>query len=175
MEGVVARDLSSASPATNLDGRLAVQESPLYSRALLCNYAVSGVENGWALFTHTAPHCGPLRALSEVDVRGNDVVTVPSPSRPDMAVLAGIDLDRTVIDRLFQGTLVPLTTLTVLLDGVAYPLITDNAAEPFLVKTPASVRGTNLEIDAHTIGFGRTRAMGQSDITARLRFYEMRV
>ena len=170
--------LSPASPAIGLGGiggRLGVQESPRYSRALLCNYTVSGVENRWALFTHTGPHCGPLTALSQVPVHENDVITVPAPSGPDMAVLVGIDLEPTIVDRLFQGTVAPLTTFTVVLDGVSYRLIAANAAEPFLVKTPASVDGTNLQIHAHTIGVGRILSIGQHDLAARLRFYEMRV
>ena len=136
---------------------------------------MSGVENRWALFTRTGPHCGPLIALSQVPVRGNDVITVPAPSGPDMAVLVGIDLKPTVIDRLFQGTVAPLTTFTVVLDGVAYRLIAANAAEPFLLNAPASVDGTNLQIRAHTIGVGRTPSLGQGNVAARLRFYEMRV
>lgn len=84
-------------------------------------------------------------------------------------------MDQTVADRLFQGTVVPLTNFTVVLDGVTYRLITKNAAEPFLVSTPASVAGTNLQIHAHTIGVGRKVNLLQPDVTARLRFYEMRV
>jgi hypothetical protein len=167
--------VSATSPATGIDSRLGTQESPLYSRALLCNYTLSGVENRWALFTRTGPHCGPLTPISEVDPSKNSPVTVPAPSGPDMAVLVGIDLDPTVLDRLFQGTIAPLTTFTVVLDGVGYRLIAGNAAEPFLVVTPASVNGTNLEIHAHTIGVGRTQALGQGGVHARLRFFEMRV
>jgi hypothetical protein len=168
--------LSPASPATgSIDGRLGVQESPRYSRALLCNYTLKGIENRWALFTHTGPHCGPLTALSQVPVRGNDVITVPAPSGPEMAVLVGIDREATVVDRLFQGTVAPLTIPTVVLDGVAYRLIAANAAEPWLVNGPASVDGTNLQIHAHTIGVGRAPSLGQGDVAARLRFYEMRV
>jgi hypothetical protein len=167
--------LSPASPAIGAYGRLGVQESPRYSRALLCNYTVSGVENRWALFAHTGSHCGPLTALSQVPVHGNEVITVPAPSGPDMAVLVGIDLERTVVDRLFQGTVAPLTISTVVLDGVAYRLIAANAAEPFLVNAPASVDGTNLQIHAHTIGVGCAPSLGQCDVAARLRFYEMRV
>ena len=85
--------LSPDSPAIGTDGRLGVQESPRYSHALLCNFTMSGVENRWALFTRTGPHCGPLIALSQVSVRGNNVITVPAPSGPDMAVLVGIDLE----------------------------------------------------------------------------------
>lgn len=167
--------LSPASPAIGIDGRLGVQESPRYSRALVCNYTVSGVENRWALFTRSGPHCGPLTALSQVPVRGNDVITVPAPSGPDMAVLVGIDLEPTVVDRLFQGAVAPLAIPTVVLDGVTYRLIAANAAEPFLVNTPASVDGTNLQIHAHTIGVGRAPSLGQGGVAARLRFYEMRV
>lgn len=167
---------SPASPATGtIDGRLGVQQSPRYSRALLCNYTVSGVERRWALFTKTGPHCTPLTALSQVPVRGNDMITIPSPSAPGMAVLVGIDLQPTVVDRLFQGTVIPLTIPTVVLDGVSYRLIAANAAEPFLLNTPASVEGTNLQIHAHTIGVGHAPSLGQSDTAARLRFYEMRV
>jgi hypothetical protein len=172
-EFVLSR-VSATSPATGIDGRLATQESPLYTRALLCNYAVSGVENHWALFTRTAPHCGPLIELSEIDV-GKEPVTVPLPSGLGMAVLVGLDLRPTIIDRLFQGTIVPLTAFTAVLDGVSYRLIADNAAEPFLVVTPAAVNGTNLEIQAHTIGVGRTQALGQRGVRARLRFFGMRV
>ena len=168
--------LSPASPATgSIDGRLGVQKSPRYSRALLCNYTVKGIENRWALFTHTGPHCGPLTALSQIPVRGNDVITVPAPSGPDMAVLVGIDLEPTVVDRLFQGAVAPLTIPTVVLDGVTYRLIAANAAEPFLVNTPASADGTNLQIHAHTIGVGRAPSLGRGDVAAQLRFYEMRV
>jgi hypothetical protein len=166
---------SPASPATSIDGRLGVEESPRYSRALLCDYTVSGVENRWALFSHTGPHCGQLTALSQVPVRENDVIKVPAPSGPGMAVLVGIDLQPTVVDRLFQGTVVPLTIPTIVLDGVSYRLIAANAAEPFLINAPASVDGTNLQIHAHTIGVGRAPSLGQSDVAARLRFYEMRV
>ncbi len=166
---------SPASPAIDLDGRLGVQESPRYSRGLLCNYTVSGVESRWALFTHTGPHCGPLTALTQVIVHGNDVITVPPPSRPGLAVLVGIDLQPTIVDWLFQGTLVPLNIPTVVLDGVTYRLIGANAAEPFLISAPASVEGTNLQIHADTIGVGRAPSLGQSNISARLRFYEMRV
>jgi len=172
---VLSRLSSAASPATGIDGHLGVQESPRYSRALLCNYTVSGVENRWALLTHTGPHCGPLTALSQVPVGGNGVVTVPAASGPNMAVLVGIDLHPTIIDLLFQGTIAPLTVPTVVLDGVAYRLMPKNAAEPFLIRTPSSVDGTNLEIHAHTIGIGRAPSLGQGDVTARLRFYEMRV
>ncbi|OBI89838.1 hypothetical protein [Mycobacterium asiaticum] len=167
--------VSTASPAAGINGRLAAQESPLYSRALLCNFAVAGVENKWALFTRSAQHCGPLTKISEVEVSGNGSVKVPAPSAPDMAVLVGIDLNPTIIDRLFQGTILPLTTPTVTLDGTSYRLVTGNAAEPFLVNTPGSVRGTNLEIHSHAIGVGRSRALGQGPANARLRFYEMRV
>jgi hypothetical protein len=168
--------LSPASPATSsIDGRLGVQESPRYSRALLCNYTLKGVEDRWALFTRSAPHCGPLTALSQATVHGNDVITVPAPSGPGMAVLVSIDLRPTIVDRLFQGTVAPLTIPTVVLDGITYRLIGANAAEPFLVNTPASVDGTNLRMRAHTIGVGRAPSLGQSGDVARLRFYEMRV
>lgn len=167
--------LSPASPAIGIDGRLGVEESPRYSRALLCNYTVSGIEDRWALFTRTRPHCGQLTALSQVPIHQDDVITVPTPSGPGMAVLVGIDLQPTVIDRLFQGTVIPLTIPTIVLDGVSYRLIAANAAEPFLINTPVSVEGTNLQIQAHTVGVGRAPALGQSDIAARLRFYEMRV
>jgi hypothetical protein len=140
-EFVLSR-LSAASPATGIDGRLAVQESPRYSRTLLCNYTVSGIENRWVLFTRTGRHCGPLTELSEVAVHEKDVITVPTPSGPNMAVLVAIDLDRIIFDRLFQGTIAPLAISTVVLDGVTYRLTTRNAAEPFLVTTPASVEGT---------------------------------
>jgi hypothetical protein len=168
---------SPASPATGvggMGGRLGVEESPRYSRALLCNYTLTGVENRWALFTHTGPHCGPLTALSKVTVHGNDVIAVPAPSGPNMAVLVGIDLEPTVVDRLLQGTVAPPTAWTVVLDGITYRLIGANAAEPFLLNTPVQVDGTNLQIDAHTIGVGHTSSMGQQG-AVRLRFYEMRV
>ena len=165
--------LSATSPAVGMDGRLGVQESPRYSRALLCDYTVGGVENRWALFTRSAPHCGAPTALSQVSVRGNDVITVPAPSGPDKAVLVGIDLQPTVVDRLIQGTVLPLAIPTVVLDGVSYRLIAANAAEPFLVNSPASVDGTDLQIHAHTIGVGHAPSLGQGDVTARLRFYEM--
>ncbi len=167
--------LSAASPAVGMDGRLGVQESPRYSRALLCNYTVSGVESRWALFRRSGPHCGPLTPLSQVPVRGNDVISVPAPSGLDKAVVVGIDLQPTVVERLFQGTLVPLTISTVVLDGVSYRLVAANAAEPFLVNSPASVDGTNLQIRAHTISVGGAPSLGQGDVAARLRFYEMRV
>lgn len=166
--------VSSTSPATGIDGRLGTQESPLYSRALLCNYSLRGVENRWALFARTGSHCGPLTGLSEVAI-GMKPVTVPAPSGPDMAVLVGIDLDPTIIDQLFQGTIAPLATFTVVLDGVSYRLINGNAAEPFLVVSPASVKGTDLDIHAHTIDVGRSQSLGQGGVHARLRFFEMRV
>ncbi|MGO9154936.1 MAG: hypothetical protein ACLP9N_18090, partial [Mycobacterium sp.] len=162
--------------APNIDHRVGVQESPRYSRALLCDFRVSGIANGWALFTHSGfPRCGPLTPLSEIPIDGNDVITVPAPSGPDMAVLVGIDLEPTILDRLFQGTVAPLSIPTLVLDGVAHRLVPANAAEPFLVNSPASVKGTNLQIHAHTIGVGRTPSLGQGGVAARLRFYEMRV
>ncbi|WP_204080587.1 hypothetical protein [Mycobacterium riyadhense] len=173
-EFVLSR-VSSIVPATGIDNRLGTQESPLYSRALLCAYTLAGVENHWALFTRTAPRCGPLAKLSEVDVDNNNAVTIPAPSAPDKAVLMGIDLAPTVIDRLFLGTVIPLTTFTVVLDGTSYRLIPSNAADPFLVITPSSVNGSNLEIHAHTVAVGRSHALGQSPVHARLRFYEMGV
>ncbi|MGD1174054.1 hypothetical protein ACKUVQ_12305 [Mycobacterium seoulense] len=164
-----------ATPSIGIDGRLGVQESPRYSRSLLCNYTMSGVENGWALFTHTSPHCGPLTPLSQGRVHANDLINVPAPSRPDAAVLVAIDLEPTLVDRLFQGTVAPLSIPTVMLDGVTYRLIAANAAEPFLVTTPTSVNGTNLQIQSHTVSVGRTPSLGQGDVVAGLRFYEMRV
>ena len=103
------------------------------------------------------------------------MITVPAPSGPDKAVLVSIDREPSVPDRLFQGTVAPLTIPTVVLDGVAYRLIAANAAEPFLVNTPSSVDGTNLQIHAHTIGVGRAPSLGQGDVAARLHFYEMSV
>ncbi|CAM4078934.1 hypothetical protein MB901379_02145 [Mycobacterium basiliense] len=166
---------SPTSPATGINQRLGVQENPLYSRALLCNFLRSAVQDDWALFTHTRPRCGPLDPISQVVVRDGDAVAVPAPSGPDNAVLVGIDLEPTIVDRLFMGSLVPLTSFTVILDGVSYRLIAANAAEPFLVRTPSSVHSTNLEIASRTIGIDRSRSLGQSKPTARLRFYEMRV
>lgn len=166
--------LSSASPATGIiDGRLGVQESPRYARTLLCNYVVAGVEGRWALFTRSASRCGPLIEVSQVDVRANDVVTVPTRTTPNTAVLVGIDLHPTLIDRLFEGTVASLTIPTIALDGVPYRLIAANAAEPVLINTPADANGTNLEINAHTIGIGRVPSFGQSGVVARLHFYEM--
>jgi hypothetical protein len=92
-----------------------------------------------------------------------------------MAVLMRIDLRPTLIDQLFQGVVAPLTIPTVVLDGVTYRLVAANAGEPFLLNTPASVAGTNLQIHAHTVGVGRAPSLGQGDVAARLRFYEMRV
>ncbi|GJO43195.1 hypothetical protein [Mycobacterium marinum] len=166
---------SATSPATGINGRLGVQENPLYSRALLCDFRRSAVEDHWALFTHTQPRCGPLTPISEVVVHDGKPVPVPKPSGPDVAVLVGVDLEPTFIDRLFMGSLVPLTSFTVNLDGVSYRLIAGNAAEPFLIKTPDSVSATNLEIDSRTIGVDRSRSLGQGKPTARLRFYEMHV
>jgi hypothetical protein len=171
----VLSHVSATVPAMGIDGRLATQESPLYSRALLCNYTVNGVENRWALFSRTGPHCGQLTALSEATLHDHEVVPVPPPSAPGKAVLVGIDLIRTVFDQLFQGAVVPLTTSTVVLDGATYRLVAANAAEPFVVSTPSSVNGTNLEIHAHTIGVGRKPSWGLHNASARLRFYEMTV
>ncbi|KZS64553.1 hypothetical protein [Mycobacterium pseudokansasii] len=171
---VVSRQ-SPTSPATGINDRLDVQENPLYSRSLLCDFGVRGAENHWELLARSQPRCGPLVPISEVVVRDGNSVTVPAPTRPHTAVLVGIDLDRTIVDRLFMGSLIPLTTFTVVLDGVSYRLTAGNAAEPFLVNTPDSVTATNLKIHSHTIGVGRTRSLGQHDPTARLRFYEMRV
>jgi hypothetical protein len=168
--------LSPATPATGIDGRLGVQESPRYSRAILCNYAVNGIAGRWALFAHTGPRCGPLTPLSQVTIRGNEAVTVPAPSGPGKAVLVGVDLQRTILDRMFQGSLAPLAIPTVVLDGLSYRLVAANAVEPFLVSSPASVEGTNLQIHAHTIGVGRApTSLDFGDVTARLRFYEVRV
>ncbi|MCX2933905.1 hypothetical protein ORI20_26905 [Mycobacterium sp. CVI_P3] len=168
--------LSPASPAIGpIDGRLSVQQSPRYSRSLLCNYTVKDVADRWALFEHTGPRCGPLTPVSEVTIRAGEMVGVPAPSRPDVAVLVGIDLQPTIIDQLFQGAIVPLTIPTLALDGVDYRLISANAAEPFLVNSPASVDGTDLQIRARTIGVGRAPTLGQAGIIARLRFYEMPV
>jgi hypothetical protein len=167
--------ISSASPATGIDGRLGVQESPLYSRALLCDYKLSGIENRWALFTHTTPHCGPLTPLSQVSIREHDTVNIPPPSGPDTAILVGIDLDHSIKERLLQETFAVATIPAIALDGVTYRLVARNAEEPFLVMAPASVAGTNLQIRAHNIGIGRRNSLDTTLRTARLRFYEMRV
>jgi hypothetical protein len=171
----VLSQVSADSPATGQDGRLGVQESPRYSRALLCDYTVSSVENRWALLVHSDSHCGPLTALSQFTIHENDMITVPDPSGPNVAVLAGIDLEETAVDRLFQGTVAPLISFSVVLDGNSYRLVTKNAAEPFLVKSPPSVNGTNLQIHAHTVRVSRSQLLGHHDATARLRFYEMRL
>ncbi|MBW0017791.1 MAG: hypothetical protein JO236_09645, partial [Mycobacterium sp.] len=42
---------SPTSPATGINDRLGVQENPLYSLALLCNYTRTDAENGWILFS----------------------------------------------------------------------------------------------------------------------------
>ncbi|EHB49706.1 hypothetical protein MycrhDRAFT_5093 [Mycolicibacterium rhodesiae JS60] len=169
--------LSPTSPSIGAnDGRLGVQESPRYSRALLCDYMVKGVENGWVLFEHSNSRCGPLTPLSEATVSDGKQITIPAPSGPDKAVLVGIDLEPTLADRLFQGALAPVFVPTVTLDGVIYRLIAANAAEPFLVSTPPGADGTNLQVNAHTIGVGRVApGFGYSGATARLRFYEMSV
>jgi hypothetical protein len=166
---------SPTLPATGIDGRLGTQESPLYSRALLCNYTVEDVDDRWVRFARTGPHCGRLIARSEATVHGSERVTIPAPSAPNMAVLVGMDLHRNLLDRLFQGVVVPLTTFTVVLDGVGYRLVSANAAEPFLVDTPPSVNRTNLEIRAHTIGVGRSPSWFPAGATAHLRFYELPV
>lgn len=167
--------LSPTTPATGIDGRLATQESPRYSRALLCDYTVDGVKNHWALFTRTGCHCGALTAVLEITIHGGDAVTVPALSAPGRAALVVIELDQTVFDWLFQGAVAPLTTSTVALDGVTYRLVAANAAEHFLVNTPSSVDGTNLQIHAHTVRIGRRPSWGLQDVSARLRFYEMQV
>jgi len=172
---LVLSRISSTSPATGIDGRLGVQESPLYTRALLCDYKVSGVENRWALFARTDPRCGPLTPLSQIPIRQYDSVSIPAQNGPNTAILVGIDVDPDIKDRLFQGSVAPLTNFTVILDGVVYRLVAKNAAEPFLVTAPASAAGTNLQILAHRIGIGRSANLNQPEVTARLRFYEMRV
>lgn len=164
-----------ATPAVDVGGRLGVQESPQYSLALLCNYTLSGVMDQWALFTRTKRHCGPLIALPQIAVRGDDTINVPAPSGPGMAVLVGLDLERTMVDRFLQGTVAPLFISTVVLDGVTYRLVVKNADLPFLVDTPASLNGTGLQIHARTLSLGRSPSFGQGSIAARVRFYEMRV
>jgi hypothetical protein len=171
----VLSQISQDSPATGIDGRLGVQESPRYSRALLCEYTVSGVENRWALLSRTSNHCGALTALRQISVRQNDKIDVPAPSGPNMAVLAAIDLQETAVDQLLQGAIAPVVYFTVVLDGKSYRLVAANAPEPFLVRSPASVNGTNLQIQAHTIGVNRTPSTGQQDATAQVHFYEMPV
>ncbi|MGE2727290.1 hypothetical protein [Mycolicibacterium pulveris] len=167
--------VSSTSPATGIYGLLGVQNSPRYSRTLLCDYTVEGVQDGWALFKRSEARCGPLAELSQVDVHSANPVFIPAPSGPDMAVLVSIDQQLTVVDRLFRGAVFPLFLPTVSLDGVTYRLLAATAAEPFLVVTPSEVNGTNLQIHAGTIGLGRASSLGLGDVTARLRFYEMRV
>lgn len=167
--------ISSDKPAKGIDGRLAVQESPLYSRALLCNYELKGIENQWALFERVHSHCGQLTGVSETSVHDNETITVPSPSQPGKAVLVSLDLDQNLCDRLFQGTVAPLSNFTVALDGVTYRLVAANAAEPFLLSSPRSLDGTNMEIHAHTIAVGRHTSLGDTSASARLRFYEMTV
>ncbi|WP_293327884.1 hypothetical protein [Mycobacterium sp.] len=172
-EYVLSR-VSTSLPAKGIDGRLGTQESPLYSRALLCNYTLTAAENHWALFTRTAPHCGAVTPLAQFDLN-NNTVTSPAPSAPNMAVMVGIDLDPAFVHRFFQGAVAPLGFFTLVLDGADYRLIAANAAEPFLVSTPSSVSGSNLEIHAHSIGIGHTLPLVKAGVHARLRFYEMPV
>ncbi|MFV8315932.1 hypothetical protein [Mycobacterium sp. 23] len=171
----VLQRISATSPASGIDNRLSTQESPLYYRALLCNYTVSGVENGWALFTRAKQRCGPLVPLAEVDLPQKAPVAVPTPQEADLAILVGIDVDRSIADELFQGTIVPLTTFSIVINDGAYRLITPNLKEPFLIVSPSAVNGTNLAIDAHKIDVVRARPLGQTGVHARLRFYSMRV
>lgn len=171
--------ISEASPAVGIDERLSTQESPLYYRALLCNYDLRGVLNGWALYARmTSSHCGPLIELSNVEIGMRRNIAVPTPSGRDKAILAGIDLEPNLRDQLFQGTIAPLQAFTVLVDGNVYRLIASNAAEPFLISTPESTARTNLTINARTIGVGRTPSPvlpNDGYVQGRLRFYEMSV
>ena len=167
--------LSPSIPAVGVDGRLALQEAPLYSRALLCNYTVLGIDQGWALFTHSAPHCGPLKEVSSTAITENETAEIPAPSRPDSAVMVGIDMNESTPDRLFQGALAPLTGFTMELDGAPYRLVTRNAREPFLAVTPSSAAGTNLAIHARTIGVRRVVNLREPLATVQLHFYEMQV
>ena len=171
--------ISAASPAVGIDGRLGTQESPLYSRALLCNYELRGVMSDWALYARlTSSRCGPLIELSTVEIGTRRNIPVPTPSGRDKAILAGIDLEPNLRDQLLQGTIAPLQAFTVLVDGNRYRLIASNAAEPFLISTPKSKAKTNLTINARTIGVGRTYSpiLPSDDyVQGRLRFYEMSV
>lgn len=167
--------LAPSIPAVGVDGRLALQEAPLYSRALLCDYIVLGVDKGWALFAHSTPRCSPLTEVSTTTITENETADIPKPSRPDTAVLVGIELNQSIPDRLFQGALAPLTGFTMELDDAPYRLVTRNAREPFLAVTPSSVAGTNLAIHARTIGIGRVVNLQEPLATAQLHFYEMQV
>ncbi|MGV0714073.1 hypothetical protein ABQE93_01585 [Mycolicibacterium sp. XJ662] len=173
-EFVLSR-ISSSSPASGVYGLLGVQNSPRYSRALLCNYTVDGVQDGWALFRRSETHCGPLAELSRVDIHNGQPIAIPSASASDMAVLVSIEEHPTVVDRLFRGAVFPLFLPTVTLDGVTYRMLAATADEPFLVVTPAVVNGTNLQINSDTINLGRAPALGLGAVTGRLYFHEMRV
>ncbi|BBX61120.1 hypothetical protein MSAS_02940 [Mycobacterium saskatchewanense] len=80
-----------------------------------------------------------------------------------------------MFDRLFQGKIAPLMAFSLKLDGADYRLVAANAAVPFLVNTPKSVNGTNLQIAARTIGIGRNPSWLGPGVSARLRFYTMAV
>lgn len=171
----VLSHLAPDTPATGVDGRLSTQESPRYSRTLLCHYHLRGIENNWALFAFGPPRCGPLTPVAEVRVGNNETVPIPRASGPDKAMLVSIELEQNLFDFLFQGRVAPLTSFTVTLDGVSYRLVAENATEPFLVDVPVSAERTNLAIHAHSIRVARHTSFGTYGVPARLRFSEMQV
>lgn len=156
--------------------KLGVQESPLYTRTLLCNFTVAATDAHWTLLARSSPHCAPLRLISEVDAADDEKVAIPAPSAPGRAVLVGIDLKRTSIDRLLEGAgaLLPLNSPTITLDANTYPAVAANLVDPFLVRSPESVAGTNLEISAHFVSVGSVRErLRTKGIKRHFSFYEM--
>ena len=131
-------------PGRAIDSRDPLWESPRYEETLDCSFVASEQEGQWQAVVPSGTTCGRPELISEVRARPGQTVAVPSASSPDRIVVATMDYDQPLLDRLVGLFWRPVDLPLVQVDGSPTRLVPGTLGQPHLLKAPATVGGGKL-------------------------------
>ena len=119
---------------STVDGRYGLFDSPAYQLAVECRYHEVVQDEYWQVLGVGRSRCGRWRPLGETTIRQGERLAIPAPSSPASAVVAQVEVQRSlgdrVLDLVFKSTLEP----RVCLDASCYRFVVATSKGPLLLR-----------------------------------------
>lgn len=127
------------APLYAIDGRNPMWESPLYMRALVCDFSPSVTSAKWQVLERSgSSRCGVPSVLSSVSFRAGESVVVPKAPGAGYMVVASFRVANSPVNWVTTEVFKPVSKLVVATDQGSFRLPRAHAGGPLILSLPKS-------------------------------------
>jgi hypothetical protein len=137
---------------TTIDGRNPLWESPEYTLELVCGFEPGVHQGDWLVLDRGTDRCGTESELGTVAFAAGETVQVPTAPEGSI-VVARVELDDSIANRIATLAFHPLSATTVSADGHAYRIPRQLIGGPLLMDSSAAGWPAVMSAGYSTVAF----------------------